>query len=431
MNRNFLKIRIKRRTECEKIILGIFIIICLEGFLSIFIPQAHVLYYLVDVLNIILILEWLYSKKIGRLFNKPTQAFMICFSLFLLFAAMGMLVNYSNILLHIWGCRRVFSNLFFFIACICFQKTQDLKIIDILFWLNFVVSCIEILLGYRQDWVGGIYGVSGGQVNGPLNILLVIVTVKAVIEYINKEESVKKLSIYILLSLLIAAFAELKIYFMELIVIVALCSLVTRFSYKKLFIFIVGAVAAFLGVTMLSYVFPEFSMDVLSVKYIWNYLTNPGGYVGQFAYDAGDVNRLAFWNKCIVYLNGFFEKLFGLGIGNCDTIDLIGVQSAFYKQHNALHYYMFPLPMFLLEQGISGMFLYLAIFLFIFIALSHMQNRYKCVSSSIFQIAKVLCLMAFVITIYDSSLLGKGGFIFFYILALPFVGITDRNRSKI
>lgn len=355
---------------------------------------------------------------------------MLCFIWFLLLSVMGTLANFSNVFLHIWGYRRVFSSLFFFIACLCFQRKQDLDFIDNLFWVNLLISVVEILMGYRQDYLGGLYGVSGGKVNGPLNILLIIFTTKVIIEYLNKETSIKKVLLYIFTSLLISAFAELKIYFVELIVIVALCSLVTKFSLKKLLIFILGGIAAVIGVIMLSSVFPDFSMKVLSIKYIWNYLTNPGGYVGQFAHDAGDVNRLSFWNKCIVYLNGPFDKLFGLGIGNCDTINLIGLQSKFYSQYNSLHYYMFPLPMILLEQGVLGFVLYILLFISIFIAINRRQRTDACLSTSVFQIAKVLCLMAFVITIYDTSMLGKGGFLFYYILSLPLIGLVSKKERK-
>lgn len=430
MKKNILKIKIKRRTDCEKIIMLIFLVISLEGIFSVFIPQAHVLCYLVDFLNIILVLECIGSRRIDKLFNKITQLFMLCFVLFLMFSFIGTAVNFSNIILHMWGYRRIFSNLFFFIACICFQRTQDLDFINKLFWLNLSISIIEILLGYRQDCVGGLYGVSRGQVNGPLNILLIIFTTKAIIEYINKETSIKKLLLFIFTSLFIAAYAELKIYFVELVLIVALCSLVTKFSLKKLLLFILGGIAAIVGVTMLSSVFSEFSMDILSIKYIWNYLTNPGGYVGQFAHDAGDVNRLSFWNKCIIYLNGPFERLFGLGVGNCDSINIINVQSEFYIQHNSLHYYMFPLPMILLEQGILGFVLYIFMFVAIFVAINRREKTATHLSTSVFQIAKVLNLMAFVITIYDTSILGKGGFLFYYILSLPLVGVINEKKVR-
>ena len=430
MKKIILKIKIKRRTDCEKIIMLIFLVISLEGIFSVFIPQAHVLYYLVDILNIILVLECMGSRRIDKLFNKITKLFMLCFVLFLMFSFIGTAVNFSNIILHIWGYRRILSTLFFFIACICFQRTQDLDFINKLFWLNLSISIIEILLGYRQDCVGGLYGVSQGQVNGPLNILLIIFTTKVIIEYINKETSIKKLLLYIFTSLFIAAYAELKIYFVELVLIVALCSLVTKFSLKKLLLFILGGIAAIVGVTMLSSVFSDFSMDILSIKYIWNYITNPGGYVGQFDYNAGDVNRLSFWNKCIIYLNGTLERLFGLGVGNCDSINIINVQSEFYIQHNSLHYYMFPLPMILLEQGILGFVLYIFMFVAIFVAINRREKTGTHLSTSVFQIAKVLNLMAFVITIYDTSILGKGGFLFYYILSLPLVGVINEKKVR-
>ena len=72
---------------------------------------------------------------------------------------------------------------------------------------------IEVLLGYRQDYVGGIYGTSGGDVNGPLNLLLIIIVTKSIIQYINKKEKFQRVLLVLASSVGIAAFAELKAFF--------------------------------------------------------------------------------------------------------------------------------------------------------------------------------------------------------------------------
>lgn len=177
-------------------------------------------------------------------------------------------------------------------------------------------------------------------------------------------------------------------------------------------------------------VFPDIDKNMFTVSYMWNYLTNSGGYVGQFAHDAGDVNRLAFWDKCVALFQNKVELLLGLGIGNCDQVELLGLKSYIYKQYGALHYYMFPLPMILLQQGIVGMVLYILLFVALFFAV---LKKYKAkdysVSKSQMQMTLILCIMAFVIIIYDTSLLGKGGYLFFYIMSLPFIKHTREKRG--
>ena len=91
---------------------------------------------------------------------------------------------------------------------------------------------------------------------------------------------------------------------------------------------------------------------------------------------------------------------------------------------------MFPLPMILLQQGIVGMVLYILLFVALFFAV---LKKYKAkdysVSKSQMQMTLILCIMAFVIIIYDTSLLGKGGYLFFYIMSLPFIKHTREKRG--
>lgn len=424
-------IKLRHRTDCEKVILFILLIIFIEGTVSILIPEIHPIYYLVDVLNIILVIVMIASKKIAFLYRTGLKNFMVCMLFFCGFSLLSIVVNFSNFTLHIWGIRGIMANLFFFMACVTFEHSDDLGFIEKLFWINLFVSVIEIILGYRQDWFGGIYGIVQGNVNGPLNLLLIIIMTKSIIDYINKNIPLNYVLFKGVASIVIASFAEIKIFYVEICVLVILCSLVTRFTYKKLAIVILSIAGALIGIKMLYYIFPEIDVSMFSLKNMWRYITNPGGYVGQFAHDAGDINRLSFWNKCIRLLNDTFEKLFGLGIGNCDRIELIGVESTFYHQYSALHYYMFSLPMILLQQGIVGMILYILLFVFIFIAVvKKKRSLVQGQDVTLYQIVEVLCLMSFLIIIYDTSLMGKGGYLFFYILALPFINSKSKISTK-
>lgn len=426
-----MKIRIIKRNGCEKLILAIIFIIFGEGILSLFIPQIHPLYYLVDLINLFLLFMLLSKGKVQKLYNTELRGFVISFFIFSLLAFFGVLFNYSNLLLHLWGFRSIFSCFIFFVACVSFVKSADMKFLNSLYWLNLIVSIIEILMGYRQDWLGGIYGVTGGQVNGPLNLFLIIIMTKCIIEYFNKDIELSKILLIVFSFVLIATFAELKIFYIETIIIISLCSLVTEFSVRKIYLGILGFIGMFIGINALFYIFPDIDSRMFSPSYIWNYLTNDGGYVGQFAHNAGDINRLAFWDKCISLFGNSFETIFGLGIGNCDKIEALGIQSVFYRQYSSLHYYMFPLPMLLLQHGVVGMALYILFFVQILIAIIKQKKACRELPVSTYQVCIVLCLMTFIINIYDSSLLGKGGFLYFYILALPFINKKSEEKKTL
>ena len=229
-------------------------------------------------------------------------------------------------------------------------------------------------------------------------------------------------------SLVISSFAELKIIYVEIVIIFVIASLVTKFSFKKLVLIILGAVGILIAIRVTLSIFPDMSRNMFTPSFMWNYLTNPGGYVGQFAHNAGDINRLSFWDKCVALFNNKFELLFGFGIGNCDHIEVLGLKSDIYMRFETMHYYMFPLPMILLQQGIIGMVLYIMLLVSLFVAVVKKYRLKDFISKTQTQMTLILCVMTFIITIYDTSLLGKGGYLFFYILSLPFINLTTRRR---
>ena len=399
--------------------------------MSIFIPQIHPIYYLTDVLIIILFAGLLKKGIRNKHNNSYLGLFYFVLFLYSTLAIMGVIINFSNIALHLWSFRGYFSTILFFVVCVSFEHSDKIDFVDKLMWINFIACIIEVVLGYRQDWVGGIYGVSGGQVNGPLNVLLIIIFSRAIVQYLNKEVSTRRILIVGVSSLMIATFAELKIFYVEIVVIFLIASLVTKFSFKKLALIIFGTIGILVAVKVTLSIFPDMDRNMFTPSFMWNYLTNPGGYVGQFAYDAGDVNRLSFWDKCVALFDNKFELLFGFGIGNCDQIEVFGIKSDIYMLYEPMHYYMFPLPMILLQQGITGMSLYIMLFVSLFVAVLKKYRSKDYFTKSQMQMVLILCVMAFIITIYDTSLLGKGGYLFFYILSLPFINYTTQRKKEV
>ena len=149
-----MKIRIRHRTDFEKIILGIFVVIFGEGVLSIFVPQIHLIYYLTDLFNILLFIGLLKKGMREKRINSNLKYFYFVMLLYIVLAIAGAIVNYSNIALHLWSFRNYFTTLLFFVECVSFEHSDRIDFLNILVWVNFVASLIEVALGYRQDWVG-------------------------------------------------------------------------------------------------------------------------------------------------------------------------------------------------------------------------------------------------------------------------------------
>lgn len=424
-----MKVKLRHRTDYEKIILGIFLVIFGEGIISIFIPAVHPIYYLTDVLNLILLIGLINKKLHGGLKNSYLSAFYWVLLLYFAVTFVGVAGNYSNLALHLWSFRSYFTTILFFTECVSFEHSSSIEFLDKVTWLNFIVCIVEVILGYRQDWVGGIYGVTRGQVNGPLNILLIIVFSRGLVRYINKEIKTPNILFIGASSLAIATFAEIKIFYVEMAIIFVVASLVTRFTFKKLALIIFGVIGIIAAIRVTLSIFSDMDRNIFTPSFMWRYLTNPGGYVGQFAHDAGDVNRLAFWDKCVALFRDKFDFIFGFGLGNCDRIEMLGLKSDIYMKYGALHYYMFPLPMILLQQGVIGMVLYVMLLVTIFIAVIKKYRAGDDIPKSQMQMTLILCVMAFVITIYDTSLLGKGGYLFFYVMSLPFTNQVTAKRS--
>ena len=61
------------------------------------------------------------------------------------------------------------------------------KFIDILFWINLVVTFIQYFaLGYMGDRLGGVFGVEIGS-NGSTIMFLTIIVAKKVLDYMNAK----------------------------------------------------------------------------------------------------------------------------------------------------------------------------------------------------------------------------------------------------
>lgn len=374
----------------------------------------------IDIAWFCLALLILLNRK--ELLHTSTQvkSLLIVVSLFLLSTLIGLALQYQSILYYLWGIRNNLGFFVFFFACILFLKAEDmdgcLKYFDILFIINFFITLYQFfVLGYEQDYLGGIFGVQGGC-NRYTNAFMMIVVAYSVVRYLNHEEKGWVCLLKCAAALFIAALAELKMFILEFGAIIILAILFTKFSHRKIILLIGGCIGAVVAINLLTYIFPNWA-SWFSLSKIWETATSDAGYNGAGV----EVNRLTAvpiaWNT---YLTTWPQKLFGLGLGHCDYSSFGFLTTPFYTENGYILYTWFQSGFLMLETGLVGVVLYCAFFVITFFAANSLERSGQGCTDYC-QISKIMSIMCLVLFIYNDTLRCYAAYMVFFTLALPFI----------
>lgn len=414
-----LTITIRRRSQPEWLIWLMVFLLCLFGVMFNLLRLPSMLKYLMDFfwvcLLLFIILKCLWDKTVIREY----KALYIWTVIFFVYTFIVYIFRFQSFFYYFWGLRNNIRFYVFFLACCIFLNYRSgiefFSLFDKLFWINAVVTFIQFFVfGIKGDLMGGIFGTDMGC-NSYINLFFIIISAKSMICYLNKKETLMLCIVKGLIMMIIAAFAELKFFFAEYIIIIALAVLITEFSWRKL-IFVVGSVSiVLLGTFLLTSLFPN-SEGLMTLDAFLDRASSEAGYTSS-----GDVNRLT----AIPILSSRFlktlpDKLFGLGLGNCDTSSFAICNTPFFQRYGQLHYTWFTAPMVFLEMGYLGLGLYLLFFVFcIRLTWRKMKtgegNKLNC------QLAIMLAVMCIILVFYNSSLRIEAGYMIYFVLALPFI----------
>ncbi len=419
-----MNIKIRRVNQGAFCIYLILFIVLVSGILKSFTDFFSIIPYSIDFINVFLFFLLIKSKVLLILKKKKSLMEIRWIFVFFVSAVISTLPRINSIFLFLIALRNNFSYYIFFISCICFLKKEKLVFLDIAYWINFSVIIIQFFgFGIKQDWLGGIFGSIGGEVNGALNVFLVIYTIKIIVMYLNKQNTLNNVIITSLVSLFIASLAELKFFYLEYVIIIAISSLVTSFSWRKILI-IVGCLIGFIvGAKLLFIIYPGLDRRFFSFEFLYAYSTSDQGYTS-----AGDINRLNFIKQCNDILKSGIYIMFGLGLGNCEIFNPLGLISNFYKTYGFLHYTWFSSSFIYLELGIVGTILYFGFFIWTFFQIRRREKYSNDLSNC--QMAEILALMAILFSIYDSSMRSSVSYLVYYILALPFASLNENFHIK-
>lgn len=349
--------------------------------------------------------------------RKSIYPLVLIVALFAVYTMLIYLVQFQSPFYYLWGVRNNFRGYiaFFIFAELTSEREAKnwFQLLDALFWINFVLSVIQFFaLSVRQDYLGGIFGTSGGT-NGYTQIFMCIVLAKSLLRYQAKQESIKLCMLKCAAALLIAAMAELKAFFVFFVVLLVMTNFMTRFTWRKLAIYVGTGIALVVGAKLLEkwFGFEGF----YSLEYLWRLATKENYASGQ------DLNRLsAIGTLSRNIVTHPLERLFGLGLGNCDTSSFSIFNTPFYSKYSYLHYTWFSAPMMFLETGFFGLIIYLGFFATCYLLAKKRKNE-KTGNKLFCQMSMIMSVLCVIFAFYNSTLRIEAAYMIYFVLALPFI----------
>ena len=403
--------------------LFIFFFRAAQAFLTELLPIPDAIKFLCDGFLVLLLLK-LFSQRFTKIDNY-SMPFVVIVGLFFFITLVGYLFNYQSVFYYLWGLR---NNIRMFVAFFAFAYLADwedakgwIKALDVLFVINFAVVILQYFSGYGQDYIGGIFGTSKGC-NGSLLIFLCIVFAKTILSFMRGEEKMSKCIFVSVASLLVSTLSELKMFFILFILILFMASFMTAHSIKKTLFFAFGAVLVVLFGTLLTVLYKDFT-DFLSFDSLIKALTDTGYATDE---DIGRFTALPVISQR--FLPGFFRKLFGLGLGNCDSSSLSMFNTPFLESHQTVHYSYFSYAFLFLETGFVGLALYASFFVASFFV-SRKLKKLEMAYEFACQMSIILSVISLILLVYNSSLRMEIGFMLFFVLALPIISANEQRES--
>ena len=370
--------------------------------------------YLTDIINILAFIIAI-GKKLKEkqtLDIKIPLKFLIAL---LVFSVIGLIINGQRIALFVWGLRNTYRGFVFLYSCIVLLDKDDINkifnIFNIVFVFNIILCTYQyFVLHLYQDFIGGTFGIEFSA-NAYMNVYSVIMFTYSLIKYLNKSKPLSYLLMISMGTLYIAALSELKVFFLEFIIIIVLGILLSRFSLKTIL---------FLGIATISVAVAMNAFYTIYPKY-------KGYFTIENVIEASSNDRLGILNRLTalrdinyLFLKDNKTKSLGLGLGSTDTSKVEIFNSDFYKKYGEdLRYTWLFDAMFTLENGYIGLILYLLILLSIFYENGKMKKFQK--DKTEYRITQILSIMSVVLMWYNASLRTESIYMIVFGLSLGYI----------
>lgn len=420
-----LKLKIRKRSQPEWLVWLLAFIPFTFGIFFDLLPLPSAIKYAADaawVLLIVLVAANLTKQNVD--ISKELKIASLWILVFLVFTFVVYIFNFQSPFYYLMGVRNNFRFYFAFIAFAVFLTEDDiasyLKIFDVLFWVNAAAMLFQYFaLGYKQDFLGGIFGTQAGC-NGFVNIFFIIICAKSITAFLEKSEKT-----YVMLgkcstALLLSAFAEIKFFYVEFVAIIIIAVLISGNSWRKILVVISGLVAVIVFVNLLIHLFPYFS----ELKTLEMVFESQSRYSGVET--VGRLNAMS--QVSDRFLETTIQKLTGLGLGNCETSTVALFNTPFYEKYGYIRYFWFSTAHITLETGFIGFSLFAGFFVLVFI-ISILFIVRNAKNNFLAKYAAVVALCSILVVVYNSSLRTEAAYMIYFVLSLPFAAI--KNSSEV
>lgn len=396
----------------------------------------HAIVYLLDISNVVLLVCLILDRKLlsgGRCPLVFLQAGMI---------GLGIIVAVCSgvkIVLILWSLRNLSRFLVFFIACVSYLQVEDVyNTLDWfikIFWANVILMLVEFLLGYSQDVLGGIFGLTQGA-NAYNNIFMIVICAYSVARWFDDRDTTWRITLRIIAAEGIAVLTETKAFLFELVAIALVITFIRVLIhgkrediYRGLYVVAVTVALLFISAPVINMLYPSRSnSDFLSIEGQRYILMRDSGYSG-----AGDVNRLTAIktiNQLPIFADSYLRQLFGMGQGAAEYSGTIGfLQSDFYKEYSYLRYHWFSLAWLYLENGWVGLVVYcvslFSVFCSGFLRLWRrmIDKDYQCIALT----AACVSTISVLLVVYNASMRLESAFMIYFVLASMYVNRRSAN----
>lgn len=427
MNDRFV-IRIRKRTLPEVLVWCLVMMPFMLGLLCEMLGLPYAVRYIADIIWVVLLVLVLVHRNPLKKQLTYKLAWWILF--FWGITAVFYLAYFQSALYYIWGVRNLFRFYATFFICSMMLTGRDvdgyMKLFDILFWINAIVSVIQFYVyDIAQDELGGLFSAQGG--NGFTNIFMLIMVSKSVLEYIEKKVSLFACALTLFAAVAVAAMSEIKFFFVEIAIVVVLAANMTGFSWRKTLLFFGSVIAILLGVAALTQIFPAWG-EWFSLEWFWNTAFTESGYTGS-----GDLNRLNAISRINeLWLQSGWQRVFGLGLGNCDTSTYAILNTPFFESYGHYHYTWLSYALVYLETGWVGLVFFWGFFALTYLEIYKIEKKSDSRLGIYCRLGRIMAVMCVIISIYNSSLRAESGYMAYFVMAIPFAlsrGKSNKNNG--
>lgn len=352
---NKMVIKIKKKSAPLLLVEFALFMICFGGFFTDVLKLPSIIKYVNDLIVIVLLIytfrKLFYRRRVYL--TEDMKKILLSILIILGIYITSSLVERVTVSLLLWGIRNMLKGIIFFVSCIVLLNVEDVecisKKINIVFLIN-VLACLYeyFVLGVSGDYVGGLFGTTQGC-NASLNVLIVITTAWNALRYTHRKQGILKTIFFVALCAVAAGTAELKVYILEVPIILIATGAFSKGFLKKILLAIVGIAFASICIKLIQNLIPGWD-DFFTTEAMLDMLTDENGYTNK-----GDLNRFTALQMLNKQIFRGSTNWFGIGLGNAEYSDNFAfLNSAFYYRYKSLHYGWFTYAKIYIELGYFG-----------------------------------------------------------------------------